>query len=164
MKSCIARRPPTEEVEPGLSYSEQFNELLKQKYQIFDSQKPRNNYPQFPENLHELPLDEIGQLQAKYTAWANYIDELLAVQIGNQAYVEDQRDYSETMTRLQSGSKKLYDKRDTAKANAREKYEKALETTAMVELLKAKFRSCERSLKTLSRELSRRGLQVQIDG
>lgn len=162
-KRQTAKIGPTRE---GESPVETLNRLLNLKYQLADAAQPNTEYPQFPIDIHDTHIAEIGRLHGLYTAWANYIDECLAVVSGDKMVDDDQREMSETVARLRDEENGYHKKKDAAKVSAdtRARYEKAIQSTVMAELLKAKLRSCERSIRSLSRELSRRGLQVQIDG
>lgn len=147
-----------------VSFSDRIDQNLQQEKSIFPTIKPGVTYPEFPADLTTLSPKDLGQLQTLYTAWANYIDEILSLDICDMNYYEDAKDYAYTVVKLQTKGK-LHEKRDSASIDlqTREEHMKYLELKSRVEILKAKLRSCERAWRAISRELSRRQINLELE-
>lgn len=151
-------------IKDTVNFARGISEALVKQKKIFQEKQPGVIYPEFPDDLTLLSIEQLGKLQSVYTSWSNYIDEILAVDLSDMMYYENKRDYEETLVRLTSKGT-FHSRKDFARANETVAMEnmRYLELKAKVEILKAKLRSCERAWRSISRELSRRQINLDLE-
>lgn len=119
----------------------------------------KDQIPIIPPDITKLPDQDLGRLQGCFSAWANYLEHELAVAEVDKLELDERDLMTSATTRIQlHGTETAQWRTDSATLDetAARVRQKRLEKKAFVKLLQARLSGCERAIKVLSREQTRR--------
>lgn len=133
-------------------------EGLRRRYAVQPTARPKANAPSMPADLALLPDTALARLQGEYTAWANYLQDVMATEDVERWETDNTEDEVAAIQRIKAIAKNAQARRDVAllAPAAVQARKVAREQRARAHLLASKLLQYDRALKTLSREQTRR--------
>lgn len=140
-----------------VALADKVRRVMAQRHQLAETTRPKQEPPELPRYISKLENRQIAQLYNQFVQWANYVDEMLTMYDIEELELSDNLDFSEARERLRLGNEgtKQY-REDAVLVDHITAHQKSTEKKAAVKFLKARLRSCERAIKFLSREQTRR--------
>jgi hypothetical protein len=120
--------------------------------------KPVIEFPKFPLRLSAISLNALGDLLGEYTVWREYTEDLLVValcEFNEQASIHD-LEYAKVFLTISGKNRDERESRVLTDNKIVDSTDSRLRAEMYFNLLTTKLSSIEKSIATLSREISRR--------
>lgn len=133
---------------------EQFRKMFQ------EVKKPEEVNPTMKLQVSKLTSEELGDMISRYSAWREFVEDKLVTAIAVVTEIQSKYDAAYNLAYVRSDSKTVNDKKAEAEAdNSVQVIEKDLTDASIYkELLSGKLLSFSNVISTLSRELTRRGI------
>ena len=122
--------------------------------------KPETESPTMKLQISKLTSDELGDMISRYSTWREFVEDKLITAAAIASEIQSRYDTAYNKAYVSSGAKTVNDKKAEAEADEdAQKIAKDLtEANIYKDLLSGKLTSCSNAISTLSRELTRRGI------
>lgn len=120
--------------------------------------KPVIPYPKFPTPLSVCSLDTIGDVLGEYAVWRNYTEDLVSYALANLTRVKHDYDMEVAKAYIMVSGKNNTerDAKVSLEPNVSSLAEEQMDSQIYYDMVSSKLGSIEKSIATLSREISRR--------
>ena len=133
---------------------EQFREMFQ------DVKKPENESPTMKLQVSKLSSSELGDMISRYSTWREFVEDKLLTAVAVATEVQSRYDSAYNKAYVLSDAKTVNDKKAEAEASdlVQKISDELTEANIYKDLLSGKLTSCSNAISTLSRELTRRGI------
>lgn len=134
---------------------EQFREMFQ------EVKKPESVSPTMKLQVSKLTSDELGDMISRYSTWREFVEDKLLTATAILTEIQSEYDSAYNEAYVSSGLKTVNDRKAEAESdNTVQAIGKRLtEAQIYKDLLAGKLTSCSNAIATLSRELTRRGIE-----
>lgn len=120
-----------------------------------DTPKPKGEPPIFPANIAVLSDDQLAYLSGVYTAWANYLEDMIGSADATRWEADNYEAEVDVVERLRAEGT-VQERKDAAFIKGDKARRAAVAAKIRTTLLTRKLNQYDRALKALSREQTRR--------
>lgn len=125
-----------------------------------DVKKPENESPTMKLQVSKLSSSELGDMISRYSTWREFVEDKLLTAVAVATEVQSRYDSAYNKAYVLSDAKTVNDKKAEAEASdlVQKISDELTEANIYKDLLSGKLTSCSNAISTLSRELTRRGI------